>query len=126
MSHNVVVLNEVILEMGRAAGQGPEEESLDTVSAMMAHYLCGIIGVNPSEDPDSYRKMETISSLVIGIGAGLVSESEQLGGTDTCPICEEYRCSVPFIHFDGPGSVSQFRGNRKLIESFVTRLRSIF
>lgn len=126
MSHNVVVLNEVILEMGRAASQGPESESLDTVSAMLAHYLCGSIGINPSEDPDSYRKVEHLSFLVLGMGTAIIAKSERLGGDGMCPACDEYACLVPEVHFDGPLSVNQYRNNRVSIESFVTRLRSLF
>lgn len=126
MSHNVVVLNEVLFNMGKADSEYPDQDSFNTVVGLLAHYLCGQLNVHPSEHPDAYKEIESFSEIVLSTGASFVSTHEKLGGDGMCPRCEEYGNGCDPASAYGVSDVMIYKRFVDSYSEFITSLRNHF
>ncbi len=126
MSHNVVVLNEVLYNMGKADSQYPDQDAFNTMVGLMAHYVCGQLSIHPAEHPDQFKTVSEYMEMVLSQGAYFVATEQKLGGDGMCPNCDEYCSEIPDY---GSGGVSDVAIYKTFVESFsrfITLLRNQF
>lgn len=127
MSHNVVVLNEVIRELGRADSQGPDVSPTGTLVQIISHYLCGYFNGDPEANVDKHKELEALVAIVLRHGTRSTAKSEYFGADGMCPACEEYGCDVPYeIHLCGPRSVQPFRQSLAEGDKLIALIKDIY